>query len=118
LSRQRFSAVTCVIVAALLGPLVGVFGGPVAPAAANPPAADTAVFSSQGCHSYAVPAYVTQVRIDAVGDVKDGRKVVAKMKEMPTEDPLFGKGHILANGRKVHDVYVFQVKSLGIDSRI
>jgi branched-chain amino acid transport system substrate-binding protein len=51
--------------------------------------------------------------IDAVGDVKDGRKVVAKMKAMPTDDPLFGKGHILANGRKVHDVYVFQVKAPG-----
>jgi len=51
--------------------------------------------------------------VDAVGDVKDGRKVVAKMKEMPTDDPLFGKGHILANGRKVHDVFVFQVKAPG-----
>jgi branched-chain amino acid transport system substrate-binding protein len=51
--------------------------------------------------------------VDAVGDVKDGRKIVAKMKEMPTDDPLFGKGHILANGRKVHDVYVFQVKAPG-----
>ena len=33
------------------------------------------------------------------------------MKEMPTDDPLFGKGAILLNGRKIHDVYVFQVKS-------
>jgi branched-chain amino acid transport system substrate-binding protein len=47
----------------------------------------------------------------AVGDVSDGRKVIAKMKEMPTDDPLFGKGHILPNGRKIHDVYVFQVKA-------
>jgi branched-chain amino acid transport system substrate-binding protein len=33
------------------------------------------------------------------------------MKALPTDDPLFGKGHILANGRKIHDVYVFQVKA-------
>ena len=30
----------------------------------------------------------------------DGTKVVAKMKEMPTDDPLFGKGTIRADGRK------------------
>ena len=44
------------------------------------------------------------------GNPHDGAKVVAKMKEMPTDDPLFGKGTILPNGRKIHDVYVFQVK--------
>jgi branched-chain amino acid transport system substrate-binding protein len=49
--------------------------------------------------------------VQAVGDASNGRKVVAKMKELPTDDPLFGKGTILPNGRKIHDVYVFQVKS-------
>jgi branched-chain amino acid transport system substrate-binding protein len=49
--------------------------------------------------------------VAAVGSTVDGRKVVDKMKEMPTDDPLFGKGTILPNGRKIHDVYVFQVKS-------
>jgi branched-chain amino acid transport system substrate-binding protein len=49
--------------------------------------------------------------VQAVGDVADGRKVIAKMKELPTDDPLFGKGRILANGRKIHDVDVFQVKA-------
>jgi len=49
--------------------------------------------------------------VAAVGSTADGRKVVDKMKEMPTDDPLFGKGTILLNGRKIHDVYVFQVKS-------
>jgi branched-chain amino acid transport system substrate-binding protein len=49
--------------------------------------------------------------VAAVGSTADGRKVVDKMKEMPTDDPLFGKGTILPNGRKIHDVYVFQVKS-------
>jgi branched-chain amino acid transport system substrate-binding protein len=49
--------------------------------------------------------------VQALGDANDGGKVVAKMKEIPTEDPLFGKGYILPNGRKIHDVYVFQVKT-------
>ena len=41
----------------------------------------------------------------------DGTKVVAKMKEMPTDDPLFGKGTIRPDGRKVHDAYLFEVKA-------
>jgi branched-chain amino acid transport system substrate-binding protein len=32
------------------------------------------------------------------------------MKEMPTEDRLFGKGTIRADGRKMHDMYLFEVK--------
>ena len=40
----------------------------------------------------------------------DGRAVVAKMKEMPTDDPLFGKGYVRADGRKMHPAYVFEVK--------
>jgi branched-chain amino acid transport system substrate-binding protein len=35
----------------------------------------------------------------------DGTKVVAKMKEMPTDDPLFGKGTIRIDGRKIHPAY-------------
>ncbi len=40
----------------------------------------------------------------------DGTKVVAKMKELPTDDPLFGKGTIRADGRKIHPVYLVEVK--------
>ena len=40
----------------------------------------------------------------------DGQAVVAKMKEMPTDDPLFGKGTIRADGRKIHPAYLFEVK--------
>ncbi len=40
----------------------------------------------------------------------DGMKVVAKMKGMPTDDPLFGKGVVRPDGRKIHDVYLFEVK--------
>ncbi|HTI48807.1 MAG TPA: ABC transporter substrate-binding protein [Casimicrobiaceae bacterium] len=40
----------------------------------------------------------------------DGTKVIAKMKELPTDDPLFGKGSIRIDGRKIHPAYLFEVK--------
>ena len=40
----------------------------------------------------------------------DGTKVVAMMKEMPTDDPLFGTGSIRVDGRKIHPVYLVEVK--------
>ena len=52
--------------------------------------------------------------LKAVHDLKsdaDGAAVVAKMKAMPTEDKLFGKGSIRADGRKIHPMYLFEVKS-------
>ena len=44
------------------------------------------------------------------GDMEDGKAAVAKMKELPTDDPLFGKGVVRADGRKIHDMYLFEVK--------
>jgi branched-chain amino acid transport system substrate-binding protein len=32
------------------------------------------------------------------------------MKELPTDDPLFGKGTIRVDGRKIHPVYLYEVK--------
>jgi len=50
--------------------------------------------------------------LDALGaNPHDGVKVVEKMKSLPTDDPLFGKGVVRADGRKVHDAYLFQVKT-------
>ncbi|MCZ7564414.1 MAG: ABC transporter substrate-binding protein [Burkholderiales bacterium] len=40
----------------------------------------------------------------------DGPKVIAKMKEMPTDDPIFGKGMVRQDGRKIHPMYLFEVK--------
>ena len=40
----------------------------------------------------------------------DGAKVVAKMKELPTDDVLFGKGVVREDGRKIHPAYLFEVK--------
>ena len=49
--------------------------------------------------------------LDAMGgNPHDGAKVVAKMKEMPTDDPLFGKGSIRIDGRGIHPAYLFEVK--------
>jgi branched-chain amino acid transport system substrate-binding protein len=44
------------------------------------------------------------------GNPHDGIKVVDKMKSMPTDDPLFGKGSIQPNGRTIHSAYLFEVK--------
>jgi branched-chain amino acid transport system substrate-binding protein len=44
------------------------------------------------------------------GNPHDGAKVVAKMKEIPTDDPLFGKGPLRADGRRLIPAYLFEVK--------
>ncbi|MDB5592036.1 ABC transporter substrate-binding protein [Enterovirga sp.] len=48
--------------------------------------------------------------VEAVGGAEDGAKVVAKMKELPTDDPLFGKGTVRVDGRKMHPMHLFTVK--------
>jgi branched-chain amino acid transport system substrate-binding protein len=47
----------------------------------------------------------------ALGDENDGAKVVAKMKELPTQDLAFGAGTVRIDGKKLHPVYTFKVKS-------
>ncbi len=49
--------------------------------------------------------------VEAVGGAEDGAKVVAKMKDIPTDDPLFGKGTIRIDGRKLHPMHLFEVKT-------
>ena len=44
------------------------------------------------------------------GKTDDGTKVIARMKAMPTDDPLFGKGSIRKDGRKIHPAYLVEVK--------
>ncbi len=48
--------------------------------------------------------------VEALKGAKDGAQVVAKMKEMPTDDALFGKGSVRQDGRTIHDMYLFEVK--------
>jgi branched-chain amino acid transport system substrate-binding protein len=46
----------------------------------------------------------------ALGGDPDGKTVTAKMKATPTDDPLFGKGTVRADGRVIHPAYLFEVK--------
>jgi branched-chain amino acid transport system substrate-binding protein len=49
--------------------------------------------------------------VSALKADEPGIKVVDEMKKLPTDDPLFGKGTIRADGRKIHNAYLFQVKT-------
>jgi branched-chain amino acid transport system substrate-binding protein len=49
--------------------------------------------------------------IAALKSTADGKSEVAKMKEIPTDDPVFGKGVVRPDGRKIHPAYLFEVKS-------
>ncbi|MBR0681253.1 ABC transporter substrate-binding protein [Roseomonas eburnea] len=60
----------------------------------------------------AVLHYLKAVESMGVAAAKaDGAAVVRRMKEMPTDDPLFGRGEVRADGRKIHDMHLFQVKA-------
>jgi len=59
---------------------------------------------------YAGVLHYLKARLELGGN-PEGKAVVAKMKAMPTDDPLFGKGTIDATGRKRHDAFLFEVKS-------
>jgi len=48
--------------------------------------------------------------VEALKSAADGAAVVAKMKEMPTDDSLFGKGTVRSDGRHIHPMYLFEVK--------
>jgi branched-chain amino acid transport system substrate-binding protein len=49
--------------------------------------------------------------VEALGSHADGKAVIAKMKELPTEDRLMGKGYVRVDGRKIHPMYLFEVKT-------
>ena len=40
-----------------------------------------------------------------------GGAAIARMKETPTDDDAFGAGSIRVDGRKIHPVYLFEVKA-------
>ncbi|HZX40913.1 MAG TPA: ABC transporter substrate-binding protein [Myxococcaceae bacterium] len=48
--------------------------------------------------------------VQALKSDQDGKAVVAKMKALPTDDPAFGKGNIRPDGRKIHPMYLYEVK--------
>ena len=49
--------------------------------------------------------------VKALKSDADGKAVVDQMKKTPTDDPLFGKGTIRADGRKIHPMYLYEVKT-------
>ena len=58
----------------------------------------------------------TEHLIKAMAQTKsaeDGVKLVDAMKAIPTDDPLFGKGIIRVDGRTLHPIYLYQVKTPG-----
>jgi branched-chain amino acid transport system substrate-binding protein len=63
-----------------------------------------------GCYS-GVFHYLKAVAALGVDAAKaDGAAVVVKMKEIPTDDIVFGRGRLREDGRKIHDVHLFEVK--------
>jgi branched-chain amino acid transport system substrate-binding protein len=48
---------------------------------------------------------------DALKGADDGKAIVAKMKELPGDDKIFGKSSIRADGRRIAPIYMFQVKT-------
>ena len=63
---------------------------------------------AQGGVYSAVLHYLKAVK--ALKSDSDGRAVVEQMKKTPTDDPVFGKGSIRQDGRKLHPMYLYEVK--------
>jgi branched-chain amino acid transport system substrate-binding protein len=61
-------------------------------------------------HAGVYAAVLHYLKAVEAGKTDDGTKTIAKMKELPTDDPLFGKGTIRPDGRKIHPAYLFEVK--------
>jgi branched-chain amino acid transport system substrate-binding protein len=47
----------------------------------------------------------------AAAATDDGKAVIDKMKALPTEDPVFGSGSVRQDGRKLHPMHLYEVKS-------
>jgi len=68
--------------------------------------------SPQAAQYSAVIHYLKAVAAMGVDNAKaSGRAVIAKMRSIPVEDPIFGKSVIRADGRVIHALYLFEVKS-------
>src|SRR5476649_2259412 len=65
---------------------------------------------SQAGYYSATLAYLTAVK--AAG-TDDPDKVMAQMKATKWDDPVFGKSYIRADGRNMHGMYLFEVKTPG-----
>ena len=86
--------------------------------------ADTRAFAARFAQRHPMHIYVNEFTagvyasvlhylkaVAALGEKSDGRAVVAKMKAMPTDDKLFGRGRVREDGSVIHPIYLYQVKS-------
>lgn len=62
-------------------------------------------------HAGAYSATLHYLKAVASQSPKDGAAVIAKMKDIPTDDPAFGRGSVRKDGRKMHDMHLFEVKA-------
>ena len=68
-------------------------------------------FLHAGAYSGALHYLKAVMALGADAAKADGRAVVAEMKRLPAEDPLFGRSVVRANGSVTHDMTLYQVKS-------
>ena len=61
-------------------------------------------------HAGVYSAALHYLRAVQLANSDDGKKVAAKMRELPVEDFFAKKGEVRANGRMAHDMYLVQVK--------
>jgi branched-chain amino acid transport system substrate-binding protein len=64
-----------------------------------------------GCYGAALHYLKAAADMGVAAAKADGRAAVARMKAMPTDDDAFGPGRIREDGRKLHPVFLFEVKS-------
>ncbi|MER9433220.1 ABC transporter substrate-binding protein [Mesorhizobium sp. M0408] len=60
-------------------------------------------------HAGTYSATLSYLKAVKAAGTKDSEAVAKKLKELPVDD-AFAKGKVLANGRMVHDMYLFEVK--------
>jgi len=61
-------------------------------------------------HAGTYSATLSYLKAVKAAGTKDSEAVVKKLKELPVDD-AFAQGKVLENGRMVHDMYLFEVKS-------
>ena len=66
--------------------------------------------ASAGVYSNTLHYLKTIVAMGADDATQNGAAVVARMKTIPTDDDVYGKGWIREDGRKMHDVHLFEAK--------
>ena len=66
--------------------------------------------SHAGCYGGTMHYLKAAASMGAAEAKRSGAATIAKMKSMPTDDDAFGAGSIRPDGRKVHPVYLFEVK--------